>query len=195
MFSKSCLELSLSPPYVVWSYFISFGFVADVISISCVNIKICVTFGTSPGINNSFSRTCDWWCDVMCVSCDVTCDRWCSGGRVGALGALTPACVWAALPAGGGPVSGAGRAGGFDQCWLAEEPPEVGSLSQTAMGGSGKASLSSGLSKSIVRWCFLRTLLIFGNRGLKSNTALTLFFIPGSSFLIFFCKASFRFSA
>lgn len=47
-------------------------------SISCIDIKICIAFSTSPGVDNSFSGTCDRCGDVMCVSVDVTGHR---GGK------------------------------------------------------------------------------------------------------------------
>ena len=70
----------------------------------------------------------------MSVSGDVARDRGGGGGRVGALGALTPGGVRAALPPGGGSVSGAGRARGFYQRGFAEESSEVRTLSQAGHG-------------------------------------------------------------
>ena len=60
---------------------------ADVI---IIDTKTSIAFSASPGVDNSFSGTCNWCGDVMCVPSDVTCHGGGSGGRVRTLGALTP---------------------------------------------------------------------------------------------------------
>ena len=110
MFSESSLEQSFRTTYVIWSNFISSGSGTDWVFVSFVYRKINWTFWTSPEVNCIFRPTWDWWCDVMSVTSNVTCDGGGRGGRVGALGALSPGGICTPLPPGGGPVRGAGWA-------------------------------------------------------------------------------------
>ena len=135
-----------------------------------------------------------WWCE-----CNLWCGMWlvteaAVGGVYGHLAHCLPVfCEHLLHPAAERWVARAGRVTLVSDD-LQSSLLRLGPCLRHAMGGSGRESLSSGLSESMVRWCFFKTLLIFGRRGLKSNTALTLFFIPGSIILIFFCKAFFLFS-
>ena len=68
---------------------------------------------------------------------------------------------------------------------------KLGPCLNAAIGGSGKASLSSGFSVIIVLKCLFMTVLILGRRGLKSKTPITLSdFNP----FCFLTSASFLFS-
>ena len=134
MFAQSSFKESLRSSHVIRSNIICFGFGANRSFISLIDTEVGLTFKTSPEVNCIFSPTWDWWCDVVCVTCDVTCDRGCSGWCVGALGTLSPSSVWTPLPSGSRSVRRTGWASRFNQRRPTEKSSEVWSLSQAGHG-------------------------------------------------------------
>ena len=132
-------------------------------SFASVNVEICGAFFAFICINNIFCFAINWWSYVVSISSDMRCDWECWNRSVWALIARIATWWAAAFPSSSRPMSSSRLISGHS---LHRSLLRFGPCRSAAIGGSGNTSDSSGFSLIIVRWCLVRTVLIFGRSGL-----------------------------